>query len=91
MQIGLAEAQGYQAESQGSARLSQLAGWLTVTSTRHHQLRIIRQEIIPPTDTANRHFLDLVRRLLTFDPAQRITVREALHHPYFTTLVPEEC
>jgi dual-specificity kinase len=39
---------------------------------------------------ANRQFLDLVRRLLTFEPAQRITVRDALNHPYFTVPIPED-
>ncbi|KAH9940993.1 CMGC/CLK protein kinase [Amylocystis lapponica] len=48
------------------------------------------QEIIPATDMINRQFLDLVRRLLTFDPAQRISVREALNHPFFTLQVPNE-
>lgn len=48
------------------------------------------QDIIMPSDTVNKHFLDLVRRLLTFDPAQRITVREALNHPYFQISVPDE-
>lgn len=48
------------------------------------------QDVIPPTDHMNRQFLDLVRRLLAFDPAQRITVRDALHHPYFSLQIPEE-
>ncbi|EIN09846.1 CMGC/CLK protein kinase [Punctularia strigosozonata HHB-11173 SS5] len=48
------------------------------------------QEIIPPTDVINRHFLDLVRKLLAFDPAQRITVRDALNHPYFSLTIPNE-
>jgi len=30
------------------------------------------------------HFLDLVEKLLTYDPDQRITAVQALHHPYFT-------
>jgi len=47
-------------------------------------------DIIMPSDTVNKHFLDLVRKLLIFDPAQRITVREALNHPYFHISVPEE-
>ena len=49
-----------------------------------------RQEIIPATDPINRHFLDLVKKLLTFDPAQRITVKEALNHPYFSLPIPNE-
>jgi dual-specificity kinase len=48
------------------------------------------QDVIPPTDQINKQFVDLVRRLLAFDPAQRITVRDALHHPYFSFNIPEE-
>ena len=50
----------------------------------------ISQDIILPSDPVNRHFLDLVKKLLTFDPAQRITVKEALNHPYFTLQIPNE-
>jgi len=50
----------------------------------------LRQEIIAPTDVINKHFVDLVRKLLTFDPTQRITVREALNHPYFQLSIPDE-
>ena len=50
----------------------------------------LRQEIITPTDIINKHFVDLVRKLLTFDPMQRITVREALNHPYFQLSIPDE-
>jgi len=48
------------------------------------------QDVIPPTDLINRQFADLVRRLLAFDPAQRITVRGALQHPYFSLSITEE-
>ncbi|KAH9945287.1 CMGC/CLK protein kinase [Epithele typhae] len=48
------------------------------------------QEIITATDPINRSFLDLVKKLLTFDPAQRISVKEALAHPYFSLPVPHE-
>lgn len=51
---------------------------------------MVPQDIIMPSDTVNKHFLDLVRKLLIFDPVQRITVREALNHPYFHISVPEE-
>lgn len=47
-------------------------------------------EVIPPTDLINKQFLNLVQRLLAFDPAQRITVRDALSHPYFSMSTPEE-
>ncbi|XP_051690582.1 dual specificity protein kinase CLK3 isoform X1 [Oryctolagus cuniculus] len=33
---------------------------------------------------------DLMRRMLEFDPAQRITLAEALLHPFFSGLTPEE-
>ncbi|TFK27188.1 CMGC/CLK protein kinase [Coprinopsis marcescibilis] len=47
-------------------------------------------EVIPPHDNINRQFLDLVQRLLAFDPAQRITVRNALEHEYFKLVIPED-
>ncbi|KAF8525824.1 CMGC/CLK protein kinase [Hysterangium stoloniferum] len=47
-------------------------------------------DIIASSDTLNRHFLDLVKKLLTFDPAHRITVADALKHPYFTIKPPPE-
>ncbi|KAF6757242.1 CMGC/CLK protein kinase [Ephemerocybe angulata] len=47
-------------------------------------------DVIPPTDPVNKAFLNLVQRLLAFDPAQRITVRDALSHPYFSISIPEE-
>ncbi|XP_036316564.1 dual specificity protein kinase CLK3-like [Pipistrellus kuhlii] len=36
------------------------------------------------------HLFDLLRRMLEFDPAQRITLPEALLHPFFAGLTPEE-
>lgn len=48
------------------------------------------QETIPPTDTINRNFVDLIKKLLAFDPAQRITVRDALAHPYFALTLQNE-
>jgi dual-specificity kinase len=47
-------------------------------------------EVIPPYDEINAQFLHLVQRLLAFDPAQRITVREALNHPYFSLAIPRD-
>lgn len=50
----------------------------------------LSQDVIPQTDRANIQFLNLVQKLLAFDPNQRITVREALNHPYFSLNIPEE-
>ncbi|KAJ7593533.1 CMGC/CLK protein kinase [Mycena floridula] len=47
-------------------------------------------DVIQPTDLINRHFLNLVQKLLIFDPAQRITVKEALNHPFFSVTIPNE-
>ncbi|NXQ90694.1 CLK3 kinase, partial [Nyctibius grandis] len=38
----------------------------------------------------HRQFFDLLRRMLEFDPSQRITVSEALLHPFFAPLSAEE-
>jgi dual-specificity kinase len=46
--------------------------------------------LIPPKDIINEHFLDLVQKLLAFDPAERLEVREALQHPYFQLAIPME-
>ncbi|KAH8834760.1 kinase-like domain-containing protein [Flagelloscypha sp. PMI_526] len=40
------------------------------------------QSVVP---TASPQALDLLERLLKFDPKERITAAEALSHPYFTT------
>ncbi|KAJ3023086.1 UNVERIFIED_CONTAM: dual specificity protein kinase kns1 [Siphonaria sp. JEL0065] len=40
------------------------------------------EEIIPPINEQSRLFLDLVKKLLVYDPKQRITAREALQHPF---------
>jgi len=48
------------------------------------------EEIIPPTNNFNRHFLDLLRKIFVFDPKKRITAREALKHPWFTELVEDD-
>ncbi|KAG8755269.1 dual specificity protein kinase kns1 [Serendipita sp. 396] len=47
-------------------------------------------EIIRFQDQYNRHFFDLVRQLLEFDPALRLKVRKALEHQYFTIGPPPD-
>lgn len=41
------------------------------------------QVIVPPTGIANQRFLDLLGKLLKWDPNQRITPHAALSHPFF--------
>ena len=36
--------------------------------------------------TANEHAIDLIKKMLTFDPARRITIDQALAHPYMERL-----
>jgi len=40
-------------------------------------------KIIPPTNKFNELFLDLVKKLLIYDPIQRITAHEAKQHAFF--------
>ncbi|ORY20386.1 kinase-like domain-containing protein [Naematelia encephala] len=46
------------------------------------------KEIIVPNSKHNQLFLDLIVRLLDFDPDTRITVTSALRHPYLALDVP---
>ena len=68
--------------------------WPKAKSTRQSKkdVRSTRrlEDVIPPHDNINRQFINLIRKLLAFDPAQRITVREALSHPYFSMTIPED-
>lgn len=46
-------------------------------------LLTIEQDIIPPASTFHRNFLDLLRKIFVYDPAKRITAKQALNHPWF--------
>lgn len=48
------------------------------------------EEIIPPTNQFNKHFLDLLRKIFVYDPKKRITARDALKHPWFEELVEDD-
>ena len=41
------------------------------------------QDIIPSNNTFFKHFLDLLSKIFVYDPAQRITAKQALNHPWF--------
>ncbi|KAK3995964.1 dual specificity protein kinase lkh1 [Cladorrhinum sp. PSN332] len=41
------------------------------------------KEIIPPSNPFLVQFLDLLKRIFVYDPAQRITAKQALQHPWF--------
>jgi dual-specificity kinase len=43
----------------------------------------LRQDIIPANTQYLRNFLDLLKRMFVYDPAQRITAKQALNHPWF--------
>ncbi|KAI8908851.1 kinase-like domain-containing protein [Powellomyces hirtus] len=45
------------------------------------------RDIIAPKDELAEHLLDLVHRMLRYDPAERITARDALGHPYFSQVI----
>ncbi|KEY65911.1 hypothetical protein S7711_07942 [Stachybotrys chartarum IBT 7711] len=40
-------------------------------------------DIIPANTQYLRNFLDLLKRMFVYDPAQRITAKQALNHPWF--------
>ncbi|KAI3625154.1 hypothetical protein CBS9595_000515 [Malassezia furfur] len=61
-------------------------------SRRYVQNMKALQDIVVPHASYAKHnqrFVSLLRRLLEFDPNKRITMQEALHHPYFD-LLPHE-
>ncbi|GJV57097.1 mitogen-activated kinase [Tanacetum coccineum] len=53
---------------------------------RVHQLRLLMELIGTPIRTIHPAAIDLIEKMLTFDPRQRITVEDALAHPYLTSL-----
>ena len=54
--------------------------WIHERAPHHRFPRPALQEFPGLSDAG----LDLLNRLLTYDPDRRITARQALRHPYFT-------
>lgn len=63
----------------------------TVSRSSRKYVKSLRTlaQIIPPTNSHNKLFLDLIERLLHFDPDQRLTVDKALEHPYLRVQTPD--
>jgi dual-specificity kinase len=49
------------------------------------------EEIIPCTTMFHKQFLDLLRKIFIYDPAKRITAKQALQHPWFREMpIPDD-
>lgn len=66
-----------------NGRLNYPASDTTPQSQKYvKSLKSLKSTILPRTRT-NLAFLDLVQKMLTYDPNKRITAREALRHRFF--------
>ncbi|KJZ74712.1 hypothetical protein HIM_05829 [Hirsutella minnesotensis 3608] len=48
------------------------------------------QDITPPYNPFLKNFLDLLRKIFVYDPAKRITAKQALAHPWFKELAQSD-
>lgn len=46
---------------------------------------VVFQRYMKKEDEETKQLFDLIGRMLEYDPVERITLSEALQHPYFTT------
>ncbi|KAJ3108371.1 dual specificity protein kinase kns1 [Phlyctochytrium planicorne] len=67
------------------------------TNTSKNSRRYVKgmqslKDTMRPCDTASHYFVDLVSKLLTYDPKKRLTAAQALKHPFFKceVLGPEQ-
>ncbi|KAF3926864.1 hypothetical protein ABW20_dc0103841 [Dactylellina cionopaga] len=60
------------------------------TSRRYVKAMRRLEEMIPQTCSFYRQFLDLLKKIFVYDPAKRISARDALKHPWFNELIRDE-
>lgn len=46
--------------------------------------------MIPPTNMHNTYLIDLLKKMLVYEPSQRISARDALRHPFFHMVYDED-
>ncbi|KAK9451093.1 kinase-like domain-containing protein [Limtongia smithiae] len=60
------------------------------TSKKYVKQMKTLDDTIAPTDAFHKLFLDLLRRIFVYDPAKRLTAKEALAHPWFRESIFDE-
>ncbi|KAF3928674.1 hypothetical protein ABW21_db0202870 [Orbilia brochopaga] len=60
------------------------------TSRRYVKAMRRLEEMIPQTCNFYRQFLDLLKKIFVYDPAKRISARDALKHPWFNEVFRDE-
>ncbi|KAF3163244.1 dual specificity protein kinase kns1 [Orbilia oligospora] len=62
----------------------------TKTSRRYVKAMRRLDEMIPQTCSFYRQLLDLLKKIFVYDPAKRISARDALKHPWFNEVIRDE-
>ncbi|EPS43268.1 hypothetical protein H072_2737 [Dactylellina haptotyla CBS 200.50] len=60
------------------------------TSRRYVKAMRRLEEMIPQTCSFYRQLLDLLKKIFVYDPAKRISARDALKHPWFNEVIRDE-
>ena len=53
-------------------------------------LTVFTQETIPPINSFNKQFLDLLKQIFVYDPKKRLTAKQALNHPWFREALQDD-
>jgi len=61
-----------------------------VSSQKNARIANTNQELVPPQSSAHILFADLLSKIFVYDPYDRITARDALHHPFFEHKIVDE-